>query len=45
MSGWRTFKLIFSSDQGYLHYISNTIVFTVVTIVLKTVISWDWRCC
>jgi len=37
--GLQNFGLIFSSDQGYLHYISNTVIFTVVTIVLKTVIA------
>ncbi len=37
--GLANFELIFSSDQGYLHYISNTIIFTVVTILVKTVIS------
>lgn len=37
--GLANFQLIFSSDQGYLHYIWNTIVFTVVTIIVKTVIS------
>ncbi len=37
--GLENFGLIFSSDQGYLHYISNTVIFTVVTIVLKTVIA------
>lgn len=37
--GLANFALIFSSDQGYLHYISNTIIFTIITIVLKTVIA------
>ena len=37
--GLDNFKLIFSHNQGYLHYISNTIVFTVVTIAVKTVIA------
>ncbi len=37
--GLANFALIFSSDQGYLHYIGNTFIFTVVTIVLKTVIA------
>ncbi|MBI5032713.1 MAG: sugar ABC transporter permease [Chloroflexi bacterium] len=37
--GLANFELIFSSDQGYLHYISNTVIFTLVTIVLKTVIA------
>ncbi|MBA4383503.1 MAG: sugar ABC transporter permease [Anaerolinea sp.] len=37
--GLENFKLIFSSSQGYLHYIKNTFIFTVVTIILKTVIS------
>src|SRR5690242_13681496 len=37
--GLANFALIFSSDQGYLHYIWNTLIFTFVTIVLKTVIA------
>jgi raffinose/stachyose/melibiose transport system permease protein len=37
--GLKNFALIFSSDKGYLHYISNTFVFTIVTIIVKTVIS------
>ena len=37
--GLENFELIFSSSQGYLHYISNTIIFTVVTIIVKTVIA------
>ncbi len=37
--GLKNFELIFSSHQGYLHYISNTILFTVSTIIVKTVIS------
>jgi raffinose/stachyose/melibiose transport system permease protein len=37
--GLANFALIFSPDQGYLHYISNTLVFTLVTIVLKTVLA------
>lgn len=37
--GLKNFALIFSSSQGYLHYISNTILFTVTTIIVKTVIS------
>jgi raffinose/stachyose/melibiose transport system permease protein len=37
--GLANFGQIFSSDQGYLHYISNTVIFTVVTIALKTVIA------
>ena len=37
--GLENFELIFSSDQGYLHYISNTVIFTIVTIILKTVIA------
>ena len=41
LSGWRTFALIFSSgsSQNYLHFIRNTVIFTVATIVLKTVIA------
>jgi len=37
--GLANFKLIFSSNQGYIHYISNTILFTTTTILLKTVIA------
>ena len=37
--GLANFALIFSADQGYLHYIANTVLFTLVTIVLKTVIA------
>jgi raffinose/stachyose/melibiose transport system permease protein len=37
--GLANFALIFSPDQGYLHYIWNTLIFTLVTIVLKTVIA------
>jgi raffinose/stachyose/melibiose transport system permease protein len=37
--GLANFKLIFSSNQGYLHYISNTIIFTITTIIIKTVIA------
>ena len=37
--GLDNFKTIFSSSQGYLSFIKNTIVFTAATIVLKTVIA------
>jgi raffinose/stachyose/melibiose transport system permease protein len=37
--GLANFALIFSVDQGYLHYIANTVIFTLVTIVLKTAIA------
>lgn len=37
--GLENFATIFSSGQGYLRYISNTIIFTLVTIVTKTVIA------
>jgi raffinose/stachyose/melibiose transport system permease protein len=37
--GLANFKLIFSSSQGYLRYISNTIIFTITTIIIKTVIA------
>jgi raffinose/stachyose/melibiose transport system permease protein len=38
--GLANFQTIFvSTGQGYLHFIQNTIVFTVATIVLKTVIA------
>jgi raffinose/stachyose/melibiose transport system permease protein len=37
--GLDNFKTIFFSSQGYVHYITNTIVFTLATIILKTVIA------
>jgi raffinose/stachyose/melibiose transport system permease protein len=37
--GLANVALIFSSSQGYLHYIWNTILFTVTTIIIKTVIA------
>jgi len=37
--GLANFELIFSSSQGYLRYIWNTLTFTVITIIVKTVIS------
>jgi raffinose/stachyose/melibiose transport system permease protein len=38
--GLANFKTIFaSSGQSYLHFIQNTVIFTVATIVLKTVIA------
>lgn len=37
--GLQNFELIFSSGQGYLHYISNTLIFTITTIIIKTVIA------
>lgn len=37
--GLENFATIFSSGQGYLRYISNTILFTLATIVTKTVIA------
>jgi len=37
--GLDNFKTIFASSQGYVRFIQNTVVFTVVTIVLKTVIA------
>ena len=37
--GLANFNLILFSGQGYLQYISNTVVFTVVTIIVKTVIA------
>jgi raffinose/stachyose/melibiose transport system permease protein len=35
--GLENFETIFSSDENYLDYISNTLVFTTLTIALKTV--------
>ncbi len=37
--GLANFNLIFSAGRGYLPFLKNTIVFTVATIVLKTVIA------
>ncbi len=37
--GLANLKLIFGSGQSYMRYISNTVIFTVATIVLKTVIA------
>ena len=37
--GLDNFRTIFQSTQGYVHYIQNTIYFTIATIVLKTVIA------
>lgn len=37
--GLANFNLIFSAGQGYLPFLKNTIVFTVATILLKTVIA------
>ncbi len=37
--GFDNFRQIFSPDENYLAYIVNTLIFTAVTIVLKTVIG------
>lgn len=37
--GFENFQQIFSLDENYLAYIGNTLLFTAVTIVLKTVIG------
>jgi len=37
--GLENYKTIFSSDENYLHGIKNTVVFTISTIVLKTIIG------
>ena len=37
--GFDNFRQIFSPDENYLAYIANTLVFTGVTIILKTVIG------
>ncbi len=37
--GFKNFATIFSSDENYLRYLSNTLVFTVVTTVCKSVIG------
>lgn len=35
--GWDNFARIFSPDENYLFYIQNTLIFTFLTIILKTV--------
>jgi raffinose/stachyose/melibiose transport system permease protein len=37
--GFENFATIFSSDENYLSFIKNTLIFTAVTIVLKTVLG------
>src|SRR6476619_287646 len=37
--GLDNFASIFSSDENYLGFIKNTLIFTVVTIILKTVLG------
>mgnify|MGYP000061886640 CR=1 FL=1 len=37
--GLDNYKTIFSSDENYIHGINNTVIFTISTIVLKTVIG------
>ncbi len=37
--GWENFKAIFSASENYLLFIKNTFIFTIVTIVLKTVLG------
>lgn len=37
--GLENFKIIFSAGKGYLHYIQNTVIFTIATIILKTIIA------
>jgi raffinose/stachyose/melibiose transport system permease protein len=37
--GFDNFATIFSSDENYLGFIKNTLIFTVVTIILKTVLG------
>lgn len=37
--GVENFKAIFSAGKGYLHYIQNTVIFTIATIILKTILA------
>ena len=37
--GLENFKVIFSAGKGYLHYMQNTVIFTIATIILKTIIA------
>jgi raffinose/stachyose/melibiose transport system permease protein len=37
--GWQNFQQIFSPQEKYLTYIANTLIFTVLTVVLKTVFA------
>ena len=37
--GFKNFETIFTSNQGYVNYIKNTVVFTIASIFLKTVIA------
>lgn len=37
--GWENFATIFSPRESYLAYIRNTLVFTALTVILKTVIA------
>src|SRR5690242_8374230 len=37
--GFDNFATIFSADENYLSFIKNTLIFTIVTIVLKTVLA------
>lgn len=37
--GLENFKVLFSPDERYLSYINNTVVFTISTIILKTILG------
>jgi raffinose/stachyose/melibiose transport system permease protein len=37
--GLENFKTVFSADENYLFYITNTLQFTVITVILKTVLG------
>ena len=37
--GFDNYRTIFSSDENYMHGINNTVIFTVSTIVLKTIVG------
>ncbi|OAS13274.1 carbohydrate ABC transporter permease [Paenibacillus oryzisoli] len=40
--GLDNFKMIFSSDEHYMHYINNTLIFSVATIILKSVLGFSF---
>lgn len=40
--GLDNFKTLFSSNENYVHYINNTLMFTLVTSILKTIIGFSF---
>lgn len=38
--GWDNFKTVFSTDENYLLFIKNTLIFTIATIIFKTLIGF-----